>query len=144
MQPMRLYFPPRAIEVIETTQITEPPPIGQISAISGQAAFDAIVAAIAAAKCGEVSGIVTAPINKEAMASAESLPRPYGDSGRLRRRQARGDDACERRHWHRARHDPYVAVTKPSNKVISTLRYAPSAWPTRAGRLLASRPRGSL
>ena len=48
---------PRVIEVIDTTRITEPPPIGRISAISGQAAFDAIVAAIAAAKCREVSGI---------------------------------------------------------------------------------------
>ncbi|WP_338485127.1 4-hydroxythreonine-4-phosphate dehydrogenase PdxA [Pseudomonas trivialis] len=38
--------------------------------MSGQAAFDAIVAAIAAAKSAEVSGIVTAPINKEAMSSA--------------------------------------------------------------------------
>ena len=63
-------FQPQTIEVIETTRIAEPPPIGKISAISGQAAFDAIVAAIAAAKSGEVSGIVTAPINKEAMASA--------------------------------------------------------------------------
>ncbi|RMP35653.1 hypothetical protein ALQ23_200322, partial [Pseudomonas syringae pv. antirrhini] len=63
-------FQPRVIEVIEATRIVEPPPLGQISAISGQAAFDAIVAAIAAAKSGEVSGIVTAPINKEAMSSA--------------------------------------------------------------------------
>ncbi len=61
---------PRVIEVIEATGITEPPPLGQISAISGQAAFAAIVAAIAAAKSAAVSGIVTAPINKEAMASA--------------------------------------------------------------------------
>ena len=64
-------FQPQGIEVIDTTRITEPLPIGRISAISGPAAFDAIVAAIAAAKSGEVSGIVTAPINKEAMASAE-------------------------------------------------------------------------
>jgi 4-hydroxythreonine-4-phosphate dehydrogenase len=61
---------PRVIEVIETTKIVEPPPIGQVSAVSGQAAFDAIVAAIAAAKSGEVRGIVTAPINKEAMGIA--------------------------------------------------------------------------
>lgn len=63
-------FQPRVIEVIETSNIVEPPPIGQISAVAGQAAFDAIVAAIAAAKSGEVSGIVTAPINKEAMSFA--------------------------------------------------------------------------
>ena len=61
---------PGVIEVIEATGIVEPPPIGQLSAISGQAAFDAIVAAIAAARSGEVRGIVTAPINKEAMGLA--------------------------------------------------------------------------
>ncbi len=63
-------FQPGVIEVIEATQITEPPPIGKVSAVSGQASFDAIVAAIAAAKAGKVSGIVTAPINKAAMGSA--------------------------------------------------------------------------
>lgn len=63
-------FQPDVIEVIEATQIIEPPPIGQVSAVSGQASFDAIVAAIAAAKTGHVSGIVTAPINKAAMSSA--------------------------------------------------------------------------
>ena len=43
---------PRAgvIEVVEATRIVELPPIGRISAVSGQASFDAIVAAIAAAK----------------------------------------------------------------------------------------------
>ena len=68
--PHEAQFQPGVIEVVETTQITEPPPVGQLSAISGQAAFDAIVAAIAAAKSGEVRGIVTAPINKEAMGLA--------------------------------------------------------------------------
>lgn len=68
--PHEAQFQPGGIEVVETTQITEPPPVGQLSAISGQAAFDAIVAAIAAAKSGEVRGIVTAPINKEAMGLA--------------------------------------------------------------------------
>ncbi len=58
------------IDVIEAGRIVEPPLLGQISAVSGQAAFDAIVAAIAAAKAGEVSGIVTAPIHKEALSRA--------------------------------------------------------------------------
>lgn len=58
------------IEIVETTRIEVPPPLGAVSAISGQAAFDTIVAAVKAAKVGEVCGIVTAPINKEAMASA--------------------------------------------------------------------------
>lgn len=58
------------IDVIEVTKIVEAPKLGEISAVSGQASFDAIVAAIAAAKAGTVSGIVTAPINKEAMSRA--------------------------------------------------------------------------
>ena len=68
--PDQAQLQPGVIEVIETTRILEVPPIGQVSAVSGHAAFDAIVAAIAAARSGEVSGIVTAPINKEALASA--------------------------------------------------------------------------
>ena len=73
--PAAARFQPRVIEVIETSRIAEAPPLGQISAVAGQAAFDAIVAAIAAAKSGEVSGIVTAPINKEAM-SVAGIPYP--------------------------------------------------------------------
>jgi 4-hydroxythreonine-4-phosphate dehydrogenase len=60
----------RVIEVVEATRIVELPPIGRISAVSGQASLDAVVAAIAAARSGKVGGIVTAPINKEAMACA--------------------------------------------------------------------------
>ena len=63
-------FEEGVIELVETTQIDVPPPLGVVSAISGQGAFDTIVAAVAAAKAGAVSGIVTAPINKEAMGSA--------------------------------------------------------------------------
>lgn len=58
------------IEVVEATQISEPPPLGQVSPICGQASFDAVVAAIGAAMAGKVGGIVTAPINKEAMRRA--------------------------------------------------------------------------
>lgn len=58
------------IELIEATRITVAPALGQLSAESGQAAFDAIVAAIEAAKAGTVRGIVTAPINKAAMGLA--------------------------------------------------------------------------
>lgn len=60
----------KAIEVIEASRLLQAPPIGQISAAAGQAAFDVLIAAIAAAKRGHVSGIVTAPINKEAMGCA--------------------------------------------------------------------------
>ena len=68
--PEAALFPPRVIEVVEATRIVELPPIGQVNAVSGQASFDAIVTAIAAAKSGRVAGIVTAPINKEALARA--------------------------------------------------------------------------
>lgn len=41
--------------------------IGKLSAASGKAAFDAVVAAIELAKAGKVDGTVTAPLNKEAL-----------------------------------------------------------------------------
>jgi 4-phospho-D-threonate 3-dehydrogenase / 4-phospho-D-erythronate 3-dehydrogenase len=63
-------FPSGVIEVVEATRLVELPPLGKVSAASGQASFDAIVAVIAAARAGKVCGIVTAPINKEAMACA--------------------------------------------------------------------------
>ena len=68
--PGEAQFQDRVIEIVEATRIEVAPPFGAVNAIAGQAAFDTIVAAVAAAKAGEVSGIVTAPINKEAMASA--------------------------------------------------------------------------
>lgn len=61
---------PGVIEVIEVTRLVELPPIGRVCAASGQASYDAIVAAIASARSNKVAGIVTAPINKEAMACA--------------------------------------------------------------------------
>lgn len=63
-------FEPRTIEIVETTQINTLPTPGTVNAICGQASFDAVVGAITAAKAGTVSGIITAPINKEAMARA--------------------------------------------------------------------------
>ena len=63
-------FAPGTIEVLQTGSLAQPPIFGQISAESGQAAFDAIARAIACARQGQVSGIVTAPIHKEALARA--------------------------------------------------------------------------
>lgn len=65
--PEEARFAPGLIEVVEATGIAAPPPLGRVDPVSGKAAFDAVIAAIAAAKSGRVSGIVTAPINKEAM-----------------------------------------------------------------------------
>ena len=44
--------------------------IGHVSAAGGQAAYDAIVAAVSAAQRGEVDAIATAPVSKEAFALA--------------------------------------------------------------------------
>jgi 4-hydroxythreonine-4-phosphate dehydrogenase len=58
------------LEVVQTSLFSTPPAYGQIDAQCGKAAFDAIVQAISAAMQGEVSGIVTAPIHKEALSLA--------------------------------------------------------------------------
>jgi len=44
--------------------------VGEVSATAGQAAYDTIVSAVAAAQRGEVDAIATAPINKLAFAQA--------------------------------------------------------------------------
>jgi 4-hydroxythreonine-4-phosphate dehydrogenase len=64
-----------ALNVLCSSRLSALPPVGQISASSGRAAFDAIVAAIRLAREGFVGGIVTAPIHKEALAAA-GLPYP--------------------------------------------------------------------
>ena len=45
-------------------------PVGRISASAGQAAYDAILEAVADARRGDIAAIATAPINKEAFAAA--------------------------------------------------------------------------
>ncbi|WP_136635725.1 4-hydroxythreonine-4-phosphate dehydrogenase PdxA [Pseudooceanicola onchidii] len=49
---------------------SQPHPYGRISAEAGQMAYDAILVAIALAKAGRVAGMVTAPIQKEALSMA--------------------------------------------------------------------------
>lgn len=63
-------FTPGVIEVVCCGDLTELPAIGRIQAVSGQAAFYAIQQAIECALKGVVSGIVTAPIHKEALSQA--------------------------------------------------------------------------
>ncbi|MDF1485506.1 4-hydroxythreonine-4-phosphate dehydrogenase PdxA [Ramlibacter sp. H39-3-26] len=58
------------VNVFAASRLDALPPIGVVNAASGQAAFDAIMAAIRLAKAGQVAGIVTAPIHKEALAAA--------------------------------------------------------------------------
>ncbi|MDP1027596.1 4-hydroxythreonine-4-phosphate dehydrogenase PdxA [Sphingomonas sp. KR1UV-12] len=59
-----------ALPVLASSRLATLPPVGQVSAAGGQAAYDAIVAAIDLAKRGRVRGIVTAPINKAALSAA--------------------------------------------------------------------------
>jgi len=65
---------PNRLEILETGA-DGPFPTGEISARSGQAAFDAIRVGIKLAKDGHTAGLVTAPIHKEALAAA-GLPYP--------------------------------------------------------------------
>jgi len=65
---------PRVREVCEPIVMAppagRPAPVGQVSAAAGQAAYDVIVAAVAAAMRGEVDAMATAPVSKEAFALA--------------------------------------------------------------------------
>ncbi len=59
--------PLRSIPVLQAGQLPEFTPIGQVSREAGACAYAAIITAIDLAKSGEISGIVTAPIHKEAL-----------------------------------------------------------------------------
>lgn len=63
-------FSTDTIEVLPTSPDDLVFPIGEISATSGQAAFDAIVTGIGLAKSRRASGLITAPIHKEALSAA--------------------------------------------------------------------------
>ena len=65
---------PRVLDVC-TPVLYGPPPdasfaIGRVSGSAGQAAYDAIVAAVEDARQGRIAAVATAPINKEAFAAA--------------------------------------------------------------------------
>lgn len=59
-----------ALNVLCTSRLSELPPLGRVSPVSGRAAFDAIATAIRLAREGQIGGIVTAPIHKEALSAA--------------------------------------------------------------------------
>ena len=65
-----LEMPPRCVPVLQLPGIPGPQPWGQIGAASGRAAADSVVWAARAALQGEVAGLVTAPLHKEALAAA--------------------------------------------------------------------------
>jgi 4-phospho-D-threonate 3-dehydrogenase / 4-phospho-D-erythronate 3-dehydrogenase len=58
---------PGTIELIQVGPSLKAAPVGEISAIAGDAAYRFVVEACSLAKAGKVAGIVTAPLNKAAM-----------------------------------------------------------------------------
>lgn len=58
------------VNLLTSSELTELPPIGEVSSESGAVAFASIVQAIELANKGVISAIVTAPIHKEALAAA--------------------------------------------------------------------------
>ena len=65
-----LSVPPRCIPVLPLDGIAAPQPFGCISADAGQAAAQCVVWAARAALRGEIAGLVTAPLHKEALHAA--------------------------------------------------------------------------
>ena len=66
-----LDMPPRCIPLLQVTAAMAPPPAwGQVSAAAGRAAADCVIWAARAALRGEVAGLVTAPLHKQALAAA--------------------------------------------------------------------------
>ncbi|MDO5690864.1 MAG: 4-hydroxythreonine-4-phosphate dehydrogenase PdxA [Pseudomonadota bacterium] len=63
--------PPRCVPVLQVVEPpAEPVPLGQISAAAGRMAGDSVFWAARAALRGEIAGLVTAPLHKEALAAA--------------------------------------------------------------------------
>lgn len=67
--------PPRCIPLLQVTEAAAPPPVGQVGAAGGRMAADCVLWAARAALRSEVAAVVTAPLNKEALAAA-GLPYP--------------------------------------------------------------------
>jgi 4-hydroxythreonine-4-phosphate dehydrogenase len=67
--------PPRCLPVLQAGPALPPPPLGRLSADAGRMAAEAVLWAARAALRGEVAGLVTAPLNKEALHAA-GLPYP--------------------------------------------------------------------
>jgi len=62
--------PPRCVPVLQLPDMPGPQPWGRVSAEAGRAAAHSVVWAARAALAGEVAGLVTAPLHKEALAAA--------------------------------------------------------------------------
>jgi len=65
-----LVMPPRCLPVLQVGDLTEPVAFGQLSADAGRLAAQCVVWAAQSCLRGEVAAMVTAPLNKEALALA--------------------------------------------------------------------------
>ncbi|MEO8122206.1 MAG: 4-hydroxythreonine-4-phosphate dehydrogenase PdxA [Rhodoferax sp.] len=65
-----LSLPPRCLPVLQMGALAEPVPFGCLNAGAGRLAAECVVWAAQAALRGEVAALVTAPLNKEALALA--------------------------------------------------------------------------
>ena len=65
-----LRMPPRCLPLWQVGALTAPVPFGRVSASAGRLAADCVVWAAQAALRGELAAMVTAPLNKEALALA--------------------------------------------------------------------------
>jgi 4-hydroxythreonine-4-phosphate dehydrogenase len=65
-----LSMPPRCLPVLQVGDLVAPVPIGRLSADAGKLAAKSVVWAAQAALRGDVAALVTAPLNKEALALA--------------------------------------------------------------------------
>ncbi|HSE92369.1 MAG TPA: 4-hydroxythreonine-4-phosphate dehydrogenase PdxA [Methylomirabilota bacterium] len=64
-------FRPATLECLDVDNVNAAAlPRGEVSAEAGRAAYEYVERAVALARAGEIDGIVTAPINKEALAAA--------------------------------------------------------------------------
>lgn len=65
-----LEMPPRCLPVLQLPGLPGPQPFGRISAAAGRAAADSVLWAAQAALRGEIVGLITAPLHKEALHAA--------------------------------------------------------------------------
>ncbi len=68
--PSHAQFQPGTLEVLQVGKLPNDLPFGQVMSEAGRAAYDYVVRGIELAKAGQIAGIVTAPLNKEAMNNA--------------------------------------------------------------------------
>lgn len=89
--PAEARFGDGMLNVLASSECVILPPVGNISAESGRAAYAAIRTAIQMARDGAIRGIVTAPIHKEALAAAGL---PYPGHTEILAEQAGGGDVA--------------------------------------------------